>query len=105
MAATIADAIHAAIDSGQLVIEAGEVADVSLRRKGVELVVTTSDRSVRRRGDAVVVAAGAAWDRRPLQTPARLGNPFAPDVASPHPGRGRARPPRDRYIIPGSGDT
>ena len=31
MPPTIADAIHAAIDSGQLIIEAGEVADVSLR--------------------------------------------------------------------------
>src|ERR1700721_2223948 len=81
MPPTIADAIHAAIDSGQLVIEAGEVADVSLRRKGVELVVTTSARSVGRRGVAVVVAAGAAWDRRSLQRSALWANLLAAHVA------------------------
>ncbi|HEY9302909.1 MAG TPA: FAD/NAD(P)-binding protein, partial [Mycobacterium sp.] len=67
MPPTVADAIDAAIDDGQLIIEAGEVADVALRGNGVELVVTTSERSVRRRGDAVVVATGTTWDRRSLQ--------------------------------------
>ena len=103
MPPTIADAIHAAIDSGQLVVEAGEVADVSLRRNGVELVVTTSDRSVRRRGDAVVVAAGAAWDRRSLQRSALWANLLAADVASLHPSGVGVRLTADSYLIDGAG--
>src|ERR1700733_13253831 len=105
MPPTIADAIHAAIDSGQLVIEAGEVADVSLRRKGVELVVTTSERSVRRRGDAVVVATGAAWDRRSLQRSALWADLLATDVASLHPCGVGVRLNAEGYLIDRAGDT
>src|SRR5271156_6447661 len=105
MPPTIADAIHAAIDRGQLVVEAGEVADVSLRRKGVELVVTPSDRSVRRRGDAVVVAAGAAWDRRSLHRSALWANLLATDVASLHPCGVGVRLDADGYLIDGAGGT
>ena len=85
MPPTTADAIDAAIASGRLTVEAGEVADVSLRGDGVELVVTTSDRSVRRRGDAVVVATGTVWDRRSLQRSPLWANLLAAGVASPHP--------------------
>jgi len=105
MPPTIADAIHAAIDSGQLVIEAGEVADVSLRRKGVELVVTTSDGSVRRRGDAVVVAAGAAWDRRSLHGSPLWANLLAAEVASLHPCGVGVRLTPDGYLIDAAGST
>ena len=105
MPPTIADAIYAAIDSGQLVIEAGEVADVSLRRKGVELVVTTSDRSVRRRGDAVVVAAGSAWDRRSLQRSALWANLLAADVASLHPSGVGVRLTPEGFLIDGAGSA
>src|ERR1700744_4538521 len=87
MPPTIAGAINAAIDSGQLTIEAGEVADVSLHGAGVELVVTTGDGSLRRRGDAVVVATGAVWDRRSLQRCALWASLLATDVASLHPCR------------------
>ena len=85
MPPTIADAIHAAIDSGQLTIEAGEVADVSLQGSGVELVVTTSDGSVRRRGDAVVVATGTSWDRRSLHRSPLWSNLLSHNIASLHP--------------------
>ena len=105
MPPTIADAIYAAIDSGQLVIEAGEVADVSLRRKGVELVVTTSDRSVRRRGDAVVVAAGSAWDRRSLQRSALWANLLAADVASLHPSGVGVRLTPEGFLVDGAGNA
>jgi uncharacterized NAD(P)/FAD-binding protein YdhS len=105
MPPTVADAVYAAIDNGQLIIEAGEVADVSLRGKGVELVVTTSDRSVRRRGDAVVVATGAAWDRRSLQRSALWANLLATAVASPHPCGIGVRLDADGYLIDGSGAT
>ena len=105
MPPTIADAIYAVIDSGQLVIEAGEVADVSLRRKGVELVVTTSDRSVRRRGDAVVVAAGSAWDRRSLQRSALWANLLAADVASLHPSGVGVRLTPEGFLVDGAGNA
>ena len=105
MPPTIAEGIHAAIDSGQLNIEAGEVADVSLRGSGVELVVTTSDRSVRRRGDAVVVAAGAAWDRRSLHRSALWANLLDTDVASLHPCGVGVRLDADGYLIDGAGGT
>ncbi|MGO9286719.1 MAG: FAD/NAD(P)-binding protein, partial [Mycobacterium sp.] len=105
MPPTIADAIYAATDSGRLIIEAGEVADVSLRGKGVELVVTTSDRSVRRRGDAVVVATGAAWDRRSLQRSPLWANLLATDVASLHPSGVGVRLDADGYLIDGAGGT
>ena len=105
MPPTIADAIYAAIDDGQLVIEAGEVADVSLRRKGVELVVTTSDGSVRRRGDAVVVAAGAAWDRRSLHRSPLWNGLLAADIASLHPCGVGVRLTPDGHLIDGAGDT
>ncbi|WP_099247070.1 FAD/NAD(P)-binding protein [Mycobacterium sp. shizuoka-1] len=85
MPPTVADAIAAAIESGRLTVEAGEVADVTLRDDGVELVVTTSDQSVRRRGDAVVVATGTAWDRRSLQRSPLWANLLAAGLASPHP--------------------
>jgi uncharacterized NAD(P)/FAD-binding protein YdhS len=105
MPPTTADAIYAAIDNGQLIIEAGEVAEVSLRGNGVELVVTTSDRSVRRRGDAVVVATGTTWDRRSLQRSTLWSNLLAADVASPHPCGVGVRLTADGYLIDGSGVT
>jgi uncharacterized NAD(P)/FAD-binding protein YdhS len=105
MPPTISDAIHAAIDGGRLVIEAGEVADVSLRRKGVELVVTTSDGSVRRRGDAVVVAAGAAWDRRSLSRSPLWANLLAAKVASLHPCGVGVRVTPDGYLIDAAGSA
>ena len=105
MPPSIADAIHAAIDGGQLIIEAGEVADVSLRGSGVELVVTTSDGSVRRRGDAVVVATGTAWDRRSLQRSALWSNLLAADVASLHPCGVGVRLDADGYLIDAAGGT
>jgi uncharacterized NAD(P)/FAD-binding protein YdhS len=105
MPPTIADAIYAAIDSGQLIIEAGEVAEVSLRGNGVELLVTTSERSVRRRGDAVVVATGTTWDRRSLQRSTLWSNLLADDVASPHPCGVGVRLTADGYLIDGSGVT
>jgi uncharacterized NAD(P)/FAD-binding protein YdhS len=105
MPPTIADAIDAAIDSGQLTIESGEVADVSWRGDGVELVVTTSWRSVRRRGDAVVVATGAAWDRRSLQRSALWANLLHTGVASLHPCGVGVRLDPDGYLIDGAGNT
>src|SRR6201997_3982460 len=105
MPPTIADAIYAAIDNGQLIIEAGEVAEVSFRGNGVELVVTTSDRSVRRRGDAVVVATGTTWDRRSLQRSTLWSNLLAAGVASPHPCGVGVRLTTDGYLIDGSGVT
>ena len=48
MPPTTAAAIDAVVGSGHLMIDKGEVADVSLRGSGVELVVTTSEGSVRR---------------------------------------------------------
>ncbi len=103
MPPTIADAIYAAIDDGHLVIEAGEVADVSLHGKGVELVVTTGDVSVRRRGDAVVVAAGASWDRRSLHRSALWSDLLGRDVASLHPSGVGVRLDADGHLIDGSG--
>src|ERR1700722_14447789 len=105
MPPTIADAVHAAIDSGQLSIEAGEVADVSLRGSGVELVVTTSDRSVRRRGDAVVVATGSSWDRRSLHRSPLWSNLLTNNVASLHPSGVGVRLDADGYLIDGAGAT
>ena len=105
MPPTIADAIHDAIDRGQLIVEAGEVADVSLSDSGVELVVTTSDGSVRRRGDAVVVATGAAWDRRSLQRSPLWANLLATDVASLHPCGVGVRLDADGHLIDGAGST
>jgi uncharacterized NAD(P)/FAD-binding protein YdhS len=105
MPPSIADAIYAAIDSGQLIIEAGEVADVSLPGNGVELVVTTSDGSVRRRGDAVVVATGATWDRRSLQRSPLWANLLAANVASLHPCGVGVRLTADGYLIDASGAT
>ncbi len=105
MPPSVADAIHAAIGSGQLNLEAGEVADVSLRGNGVELVVTTSDGSVRRRGDAVVVATGTAWDRRSLHRCALWANLLAADVASLHPSGVGVRLDADGYLIDGTGAT
>src|SRR5271156_5580938 len=105
MPPTIADAIYAAIDNGQLIIEAGEGVEVSLRGNGVELVVTTSDRSVRRRGDAVVVATGTTWDRRSLQRSTLWSNLLTAGVASPHPCGVGVRLTADGYLIDGSGVT
>jgi hypothetical protein len=105
MPPTIADAIYTAIDNDQLIIEAGEVAEVSLRGNGVELVVTTSDGSVRRRGDAVVVATGTTWDRRSLQRSTLWSNLLAAGVASPHPCGVGVRLTADGYLIDGSGVT
>ena len=105
MPPTIADAVSCEIDAGRLVIEAGEVADVSLRSGGVELVVTTRDRTVRRRGDAVVVATGAAWDRRSLQRSPLWANLLSTNIAMLHPSwcrraAGRGRPSHRRVRGP-----
>ena len=105
MPPTLAGAVYAAIDSGQLVIEAGEVADVSLYGDGVELVVTTRDQSVRRRGDAVVVATGAVWDRRSLQRSALWAKLLATGVASMHPCGIGVRLDADGFLIDGAGRT
>ena len=103
MPPTIADAIEAAIDSGQLVVEAGEVADVSLRGNGVELVVTASDRTLRRFGAAVVVATGTAWDRRSLQSSPLWASLLATGVASLHPSGLGVRVDPDGYLIDDAG--
>lgn len=105
MPPTIADAVYAAIDNGQLVVEAGEVADVSLRGNAVELVVTTGERSIRRRGDAVVVATGTAWDRRSLQRSPLWTNLLATDIASLHPSGIGVRLDADGYLIDAAGAT
>jgi uncharacterized NAD(P)/FAD-binding protein YdhS len=105
MPPTIADAIYAAIDSDQLTIEAGEVADVSLRWKGIELVVTTSDGSIRRRGDAVVVAAGTSWDRRSLHGSPLWASLLAGDIASLHPCGVGVRLTSDGHLIDAAGGT
>ncbi|HZC11965.1 MAG TPA: FAD/NAD(P)-binding protein [Mycobacterium sp.] len=103
MPPTIADAIYTAIDNDQLIIEAGEVAEVSLRGNGAELVVTTSDGSVRRRGDAVVVASGTTWDRRSLQRSTLWSNLLATGVASLHSCGVGVRLSADGCLIDGSG--
>ncbi len=105
MPPTIADAIDAAVDEGGLVIEAGEVADVTLRRKGIELVVTTSDGSVRRRGDAVVVAAGSAWDRRALHCSPLWSGLLDAEIASLHPCGVGVRLTPDGHLIDAAGGT
>ncbi|WP_084792614.1 FAD/NAD(P)-binding protein [Mycobacterium sp. E136] len=105
MPPTIADEIFSAIDSGRLLIEAGEVADVSLRGSGVELVVATSDRSVRRSGDAVVVATGAAWDRRSLRRSTLWANLLSTGIASLHPCGVGVRLDRNGYLIDKVGGT
>ena len=105
MPPTIADAIYAAIASGQLAIEAGEVADVSLHGSGVELVVTTSDGSVRRRGDAVVVATGSSWDRRSLHRSPLWSNLLTDNIASLHPSGVGVRVDADGHLIDAAGAT
>lgn len=105
MPPTTAAAIDTAIGSGQLIIEAGEVADVSLRGSGVELVVTTSGGSVRRRGDAVVAATGTAWDRRSLQRSPLWANLLASGVASMHPCGIGVRLDADGRLIDEAGAT
>lgn len=100
-----ADAIDAALASGRLTIESGEVADVSLRGDGVELVVTTSEGSVRRRGDAVVVATGTVWDRRSLQRSPLWANLLASGVASLHPCGIGVRLDADGHLIDAAGAT
>lgn len=105
MPPTVADAIHDAIDAGDLNIDAGELADVSLRGNGVELVITTSDASVRRRCDAVVVAAGNWWDRRALNRSPLWSNLLATNVAVLHPSGVGVRLDADGYLIDGSGET
>lgn len=103
MPPTIADAVQTAVDNGRLIIEAGEVADVSLRADGVELVVTMCDRSVRRFADAVVVATGAAWDRRSLRRSPLWENLLATDVASLHPSGVGVRLATSGYLIDRAG--
>lgn len=105
MPPTTAAAIDAAIGSGQLIVEAGEVADVSLRGSGVELVVATSEGSVRRRGDAVVAATGTAWDRRSLHRSPLWANLLASGVASMHPCGIGVRLDTDGRLIDEAGAT
>jgi uncharacterized NAD(P)/FAD-binding protein YdhS len=105
MPPTTAAAIDAVVDSSHLMIEKGEVADVSLRGSGVELVVTTSEGSIRRRGDAVVVATGTAWDRRSLQRSPLWSNLLASGVASMHPCGVGVRLDADSHLVDESGHT
>jgi hypothetical protein len=65
--------------------------------------VTTSDGSVRRRGDAVVVAVGAAWDRRSLHGSPLWANLLAAEVASLHPCGVGVRLTPDGYLIDAAG--
>ncbi|AQT80926.1 hypothetical protein B1R94_19175 [Mycolicibacterium litorale] len=105
MPPTTADAIHSALESGLLVVDAGEVADVAIHGSGVELVVTTSDGSVRRRGDAVVIATGTAWDRRSLQRSPLWANMLASGVASLHPCGIGVQLDADGHLIDQTGTT
>ena len=103
MPPSTAAAIDAVVESGQLMIDKGEVAEVSLRGSGVELVVTTGEGSVRRRGDAVVVATGTAWDRRSLQRSPLWSNLLASGLASMHPCGVGVRLDADGHLIDESG--
>ncbi|MCV7176390.1 FAD/NAD(P)-binding protein [Mycolicibacterium sphagni] len=105
MPPTVADAIDAAIGGGQLTVVAGEVADVSLRGDGVDLLLTTTDESVRKHGDAVVVATGTAWDRRSLQRSPLWANLLASGVASVHPCGIGVRLDADGRLIDDTGAT
>ena len=71
----------------------------------LKLVITTSDASVRRRCDAVVVAAGNWWDRRALNRSPLWSNLLATNVASLHPSGVGVRLDADGYLIDGSGET
>src|SRR5262249_48646710 len=86
-------------------IEAGEVADVSVHGSGVELLVTTSDGSVRRRSDAVVVATGGSWDRRSLQGSPLWAKLLSDNIASLHPSGLGVRLDADGYLIDAAGAT
>jgi uncharacterized NAD(P)/FAD-binding protein YdhS len=85
MPPTVASAVDVAVASGRLVIVAGEV--VEARPTGDQLMVTlsTADGPVTRKDDAVVVATGAAWDRRALSSSQLWASLLAAGDAAPHP--------------------
>jgi uncharacterized NAD(P)/FAD-binding protein YdhS len=85
MPPSVAYAVDAAVESGQLVIMAGEV--VEARPSGDQLVITlsTAEGPVTRVDDAIVLATGAVLDRRNLSSSQPWATLLADGQATIHP--------------------
>jgi uncharacterized NAD(P)/FAD-binding protein YdhS len=68
MPPSIASAVDEAFSSGHLSIVAGEVAEARLTGGELAITLSTTEGTVTRRDDAIVVATGTMWDRRALSS-------------------------------------
>ena len=102
MPPAVADAIDEALESGALSVQAGELVDARAGEE-VTLVVATADGSVRHHVDAVVVAAGTAWDRRALAKSRLWGDLLDRKIADWHPSGIGVRVHESGYLIDAAG--
>jgi uncharacterized NAD(P)/FAD-binding protein YdhS len=68
MPPSVASAVDEALSSGRLAIVAGEVAEARFTGGQLAITLSTTEGTVTRRDDAVVVATGTMWDRRALSS-------------------------------------
>jgi uncharacterized NAD(P)/FAD-binding protein YdhS len=85
MPPSIGAAIDDAIATGRLTVVAAEVAEARAVDGGVAVTLSTSDGTITRRDDALVVATGTMWDRRALGSSALWSSLLDEGYASPHP--------------------
>jgi uncharacterized NAD(P)/FAD-binding protein YdhS len=104
MPPSVASAIDAAVESGQLAIVAGEV--VEARPSGGQLAVTlsTADGPVTRADDAIVLATGAVWDRRALSSSQPWAALLADGHATLHPSGIGVRTDSEGRLVDAHGD-
>jgi uncharacterized NAD(P)/FAD-binding protein YdhS len=68
MPPSVASAVDEALSSGRLAIVAGEVAEARFTDGLLTTTLSTTEGTVTRRDDAIVVATGTMWDRRALSS-------------------------------------
>jgi len=68
MPPSVASAVDDALSSGQLTIVPGELAEARFTGGELAITLSTTEGTVTRKDDAVVVATGTMWDRRALSS-------------------------------------
>jgi uncharacterized NAD(P)/FAD-binding protein YdhS len=103
MPPSIGAAIDEAIATGRLTVVAAEVAEARPLDDGVAVTLSTSDGTVTRRDDALVVATGTMWDRRALHSSPLWSSLLDEGYASLHPSGIGVRTDDDGRLLDATG--
>jgi len=105
MPPSVASSVDRAMASGRLTVLAGEVAEARVCGGQLSVTVSTSEGTITRREDAVVVATGSMWDRRALSSSRLWASLLAAGHATLHRSGVGVRTDDDGRLVDGQGDV